>query len=231
MPLLANLAADRSEVEAARRSLLQWDRRIAADSAAATLYVFWEEAFVSKLAESRLAPDLRNDYVARAGLPVAAVTKPSRAWFDGDPVRARDRLLLEALAAAVDRGRAAGTDGRAAPWGSLHTLIFKHPLAISQAARRRFNVGPFELAGYGDTVMSTFPSTDVTGGASFRQIVDLSNWDRSVWTNAPGQSGAPGSRHFADLAKPWSAGEYFPMAFSDAAVEAAAETTLTLTPR
>ena len=71
----------------------------------------------------------------------------------------------------------------------------------------------------------------MTGGASFREIVDLSNWDRSLWINAPGQSGAPGSRHFADLARPWSAGEYFPMAFSDAAVQAAAETTLTLTPR
>ena len=54
---------------------------------------------------------------------------------------------------------------------------------------------------------------------------------RSLWINAPGQSGAPGSRHFADLARPWSAGEYFPMAFSDAAVQAAAETTLTLLPR
>jgi penicillin G amidase len=230
MPLLAGLVADRSEVEAARRSLMQWDGRIAADSAAASLYVFWEEAVLRKLAESRLGPDLRNDYVARAGLPVTAVTKPSRAWFDGDAVRARDRLLLEALAAAVDRGSTTG-GAASSSWGSLHTLIFKHPLAISQAARRRFNVGPFELAGYPDTVLSTFPSTDVTGGASFRQIVDLSDWDRSVWTNAPGQSGAPGSRHFADLARPWSAGEYFPMAFSDAAVEAAAETTLTLTPR
>ena len=224
VPLLAGLVADRSEVEAARRLLLQWDKRIAADSKAAALYVFWEDAVSRKLAESRLGPDLRNDYVARAGLPVAALTKPSRAWFDGDPVQARDRLLLEALAAAVDRAAAYS-------WGSLHTLMFKHPLAVSQAARSRFNVGPFELSGYRDTVMSSFPSTDVTGGASFRQIVDLSNWDRSVWTNAPGQSGAPGSRHFADLAKPWSVGEYFPMPFSDAAVEAAAETTLTLTPR
>jgi penicillin amidase len=232
VPLLANLAADRSEVETARRLLLQWDKRIAADSAAAAVYVFWEDALLRQLAESRLGPDLRNDYVARAGLPVEALTSPSRAWFDGNPVQARDRLLIDALAAAVDRGNTTGRPpSSSSSWGSLHTLIFKHPLAITQAARRRFNVGPFELAGYPDTVMSTYPSGEVTGGASFREIVDLSNWDRSLWINAPGQSGAPGSRHFADLARPWAAGDYFPMVFSDAAVQAAAETTLTLTPR
>jgi penicillin amidase len=233
VPLLGNLASDRSEVEAARRLLLQWDGRIAADSAAAAVYVFWEGELLRKLAESRLTPDLRNGYVARAGLPIAALTTPSRAWFDGDPIQARDRLLLDALAAAVDRRSTTGAaaSSSSSSWGALHTLTFKHPLAITQAGRGRFNVGPFELAGYPDTVLSTYPSGEVTGGASFREIVDLSNWDRSVWINAPGQSGAPGSRHFADLARPWSAGDYFPMAFSDAAVQAAAETTLTLTPR
>ncbi len=230
VPLLANLRADRSEVEAARRLLLQWDKRVAADSAAAAVYVFWEGEVLRKLAESRLGPDLRNDYVSRAGLPIAALTRPSRAWFDGDPVQARDRLLLDALAAAVERvSSTGGAASSSSSWGSLHTLIFKHPLAITQAARRRFNVGPFELAGYPDTVLSTYPSGEVTGGASFREIVDVSNWDRSLWINAPGQSGVPGSRHFADLAGPWASGEYFPMAFSDAAVEAAADTTLTLT--
>jgi penicillin amidase len=228
VPLLGNLAADRSEVEAARRLLLQWDQRITADSAAAAVYVFWESEVLRKLAESRLGPDLRSDYLARASLPIEALTRPSRAWFDDDPAQARDRLLIEALAAAVER---ASSTGGAPSWGSLHTLIFKHPLAITQSGRRRFNVGPFALAGYPDTVLSTYPSGDVTGGASFREILDLSNWDRSLWINAPGQSGAPGSRHFADLARPWSAGEYFPMAFSDAAVQAAAETTLTLLPR
>ena len=66
------------------------------------------------------------------------------------------------------------------------------------------------------------------GGASFSQIIDLADWDRSVVTNAPGQSGSPGSPHFADLAKLWAAGEYVPLMFSERAVQAGAETTLTL---
>jgi penicillin G amidase len=236
VPLLTSLHAERNEVEAWRQQLVQWDRRVAAGSAAATIYVFWEEALARKLAESRLAPALVDEYVARVAVPVAAVTKPSRVWFDGDPTIARDRLLLDSLAAAVDRARSASSPNGGAPasplsWGRLHLLTFTHPLAITQAARGRFNVGPFEQAGYAGTVLSTFPGLDVSGGATFREIVDLATWDRSVATNAPGQSGAPGSSHFADLAKPWAAAEYFPLAFTDAAVQTNSESVLTLRPR
>jgi penicillin amidase len=60
--------------------------------------------------------------------------------------------------------------------------------------------------------------------------MDLSDWDKSVGTSAPGQSGQPGSRHFSDLAKMWGDGRYFPLPYGDAAVQANAEATLTLTP-
>jgi penicillin amidase len=70
----------------------------------------------------------------------------------------------------------------------------------------------------------------VDGGASFREILDLADWDRSVATNAPGQSGSPDSSHFADLARLWAAGEYFPLAFSGRAVAANTESVLTLLP-
>ena len=68
-------------------------------------------------------------------------------------------------------------------------------------------------------------------GASFAAVFDLADWDRSVAQNAPGQSESPASAHFADLAKLWSEQKYFPLAFSEGAVAAAAESTLTLTPR
>jgi penicillin G amidase len=72
---------------------------------------------------------------------------------------------------------------------------------------------------------------DATTGASFSAIVDTGDWDASVAQNAPGQSESPDSPHFADLARAWAAGDYFSLAFSDAAVAASAESTLTLVPR
>jgi penicillin amidase len=231
VPLLAPLRADRDDVEVARQQLGRWDKRLDAGSTVAALYVFWEEALGRKLAGTRIPRALLDEYLVRASIPVLALTKPSRVWFDGDPPAARDRLLLDSLAAAVDRVRTATADARALSWGRLHTLTFRHPLAITQAARRRFNLGPFEQPGYADTVLSAYPGLDVSTGASFREIVDLAAWDHSLTTNPPGQSGAPGSSHFADLARLWAAGDYFPLAFTETAVRANTEATLTLVPR
>jgi len=103
---------------------------------------------------------------------------------------------------------------------------------MSDAARLRFNVGPFPRAGYGDTVFATGGSDwRQTGGATFREVMDLADWDRSIGTSAPGQSGQPGSPHFDDLAKLWAAQQYFPYSFSQALVEKNAEATLVLRPR
>jgi penicillin amidase len=96
------------------------------------------------------------------------------------------------------------------------SAVFAHPLGITDAARRRFNVGPLTPRG--------------RAAAPFSATFDAADWDRSSAINAPGQSGSPESPHFADLAKIWAAGESFPLAFSDRAVQVNAETTLTLIP-
>ena len=158
-------------------------------------------------------------------MPVPALTQPSRVRFDGDVVKARDELVLRALAATVDQ-----LDGQ--PWRENQRVIFSHPLAINEAARRRFNIGPFDRAGYAETVMSmSGRRPDATVGASFSAVFDAANWDQSIVQNAPGQSERPDSPHFTDLAKLWTAGEYIPLAFSEREVAANAHTTLVLVPR
>jgi penicillin amidase len=87
------------------------------------------------------------------------------------------------------------------------------------------------MPGHGDTVLSlSGMSPERMVGPSFRLIVDLADWDRSVATQTPGQSGSPDSTHFNDLAASWAAGEYFPLSFTPDAVRAHGKSTLTLTP-
>jgi penicillin amidase len=61
-------------------------------------------------------------------------------------------------------------------------------------------------------------------------VIDVGNWDASLWINAPGQSGMQDSPLLADLAPLWAAGDYVPLAYSDAAVEAVTVETITLLP-
>ena len=232
VPLLAPLRADRQEVERARRRLSEWDRRMSADSIAATIYAAWESRLFRLLATPRIKPELIDEFLTRARASlVAALITPSRAWFDASVTRARDRLLMDALAAAMDDLRQAGPDEAGWTWGLRHRATFQHPLGVSSAASPRFNVGPFPVPGYRDTLMSTDGrQMEVTRGPSFAAVYDVHDWDRSAVLNAPGQSGSPASLHFGDLAGRWAAGEYFPLVFSDAAVKANTESTLTLLP-
>ena len=113
MPLLERVHPGRDDLDEARRRLIAWDRRVSADSPVATLYVYWEEALLRKLAERRVPLPLLDGYLARAHLDVTTLTRPSRAWFDRDPEKSRDVLLADALASAVDRVRVqAGIPGR-----------------------------------------------------------------------------------------------------------------------
>lgn len=67
-------------------------------------------------------------------------------------------------------------------------------------------------------------------GANFRRIIDLADPDRSVASNAPGQSAQPGSPFYDDLAQNLGNGEYFPLPITRERVEAQAEYRLLLSP-
>jgi penicillin G amidase len=208
VPRLAALRSSDARVDAARRQLLTWDRRITADSPAAGLYVSFERMLWRKISEARVPAAVLDDYLGLAGFNLA------------DAMKADNAVLLDALTASVDY-----------PASRPSQITFTHPLAITQAARRLFNVGPVARDGYDATVDSYASKSNVDIGASFREILDVADWDRSLATSAPGQAESPASPHFSDLAKLWAAGEYFPMSFSDRAIQANTETVLTLQPR
>jgi penicillin amidase len=67
-------------------------------------------------------------------------------------------------------------------------------------------------------------------GANFRRIIDLANLDRSVATNAPGQSAQPGSPFYGNLREYLGNNQYFPMVFTRDAVAKYAAHRLTLQP-
>jgi len=226
VPLLARLdLAAAPDLLRARMELIDWDRRMSADSPTAGLYAHWEAALRRLLVEQRIPAALRSEFLSRPSWWIAPeLTDPTRHWFDCDPVAARDTLLKEALSAAVQQRATAGADKT---WGADHQALFAHPLAATDAARKRFNVGPFKVPGYADTVFAVTRDT----GPALRLVIDTADWDRSVAVNAPGQSESPQSVHFRDLADKWAAGEYVPMPFSERAVQNAAAATLTLRPR
>lgn len=137
----------------------------------------------------------------------AAATPPAR----------RQALLEAAIVAGLDSLRATlGDDPAGWRWGRLNRSELPHPLA------RAYDIPPVERHGGAGFVAAV--------GATYREIIDLGDLDRSVATNAPGQSGQPGSPFYANLVESYGRGEYFPLAYSPRAVERAAAHRLVLAP-
>ena len=74
------------------------------------------------------------------------------------------------------------------------------------------------------------PVARPTDDTPLRLILDPDAWDRSRAMVSPGQSGAPASAHYADMAPRWTSGALFDLWFSEEAVRAHTEATLTLSP-
>jgi penicillin amidase len=112
-----------------------------------------------------------------------------------------------------------------------HALI-RSPFsdAVSESVRQRLEAGPVPRGGNGSTVNSTGSGNNQTSGASFRIIVDTSDWDLAVAANNPGQGGDPDDPHYDDLFQLWAMDGFFPLSYSRPAVEAVTGRTALLLP-
>lgn len=157
-------------------------------------------------------------------VPEAALFKTWERFFtshDDWQESNNDSLAQMALAMAIDTLETnLGRDWTTWRWGALHKARFEHPITAA------YDLPAVERGGDFTTV-----NLSAQWGASFREIIDLSDWDNSVATNVPGQSGQPESPHYSDLLDMWARGEYFPLVFTRDAVEQSTAHRLVLKPR
>ena len=218
------------------RLLLDWDGVLSRETPAGALYSVWLQELEKGFYASRLPADVRSergDLRSHAVL-LAGLAQPDERCFGPRPQRARDELLREALTRAIARTRKLlGDDPSQWSWGRLHTATFRHPLAaLGPAYAQAFNLGPVPRPGDATTPNNTRANEDFEQihGATYRQVLDLADWDRALATSAPGQSGQPGSPHYGDLLPLWAEAQYFPLAFSRPQVEEVTRHRLLLTP-
>jgi penicillin amidase len=120
-------------------------------------------------------------------------------------------------------------------WGKIHKVVIKHPLGKVKPLDRFLNLGPYEGGGHFSTAWQSavMPGMDFDlkgWTASNRHIYDLSDWDQSLASIVPGQSGMIGSPHYDDQMDNWLKVGYHPLYYSRSKVESEAAHLLTLTP-
>src|SRR5204863_9637464 len=100
-------------------------------------------------------------------------------------------------------------------WRRAHTLELAHPLGAYPAFAEVASVGPAPVPGSSDTVRNAAGSYErgfqVASGAEYRLLVDFAADPAAMGTNVTGQSGQPGSPHFADQLEDWLGHGYHPL--------------------
>jgi penicillin amidase len=244
--LLGGLSCTDPKAEALRAALAGFDGDMRHDRREPLLY----EEFMFALAEAALRPLCGDDWGIAAGYALehplfgypgnltGRVTSfvlerwknDDTSLFDGGETWAEivERALIAAAAAA---GRRRGR------WGRLHALPLVHqPMGTVKLVGRLFNAGSIRVAGSTDTVLATsahpgHPHKAELFAPSWRQVMDLADWEQCTGVHYPGQSGQPGSRHYRDLRKPWRDNLPLPLAWSEDSVRRSAKRTLELLPR
>lgn len=236
VPLLQDLAVDDAGAGKARDMLLAWDYVLSRNSIPAGIYAAWERRLQSNLRDIFVPAEARR-LLGNLNLKktIDRLAAPD-GRFGRNPTADRDALMIRSLREAVSELTAQlGPDMTRWQYGQekYHHARIAHPLsaAVNAELRPRLDVGPLPRGGYASTVNATGGGNNQTSGASFRIIADTENWDNSVGTNNPGQSGNPDSPHYRDLFPMWANGKYFPIFFSRTKVESVAEERLILTPQ
>ena len=213
-----------------------WNGNIDAGSQAAALYEFWLLELQKEI-RPLIVPEAASALLPFVyGLTMIDLLERPDARFGSEPEKARDALLLRALAAAATNLRSRARRGQTFPtWGELHEVVLHHALEARLPAdlAKQAEVSGRGTSGDGTTVFARWwapPEPKATGGASFRAVLDVGNWDEARATMGPGQAGTPGDPHFRDLYPAWLDNESFPLAFSAEQVARVAESRVRLLP-
>ncbi|MBM7329607.1 penicillin acylase family protein [Brucella intermedia] len=211
---------------AAWQLLRNWDGNLAADSAPAALFEVWLSKHLGPLVARREGAE---PHIIPMLMPFDA---PSIVEWLEEAVPAGE--VHKNIAQSLDDAWAEcvslmGEKPDEWSWGRVHRLKLSHPL--QSLTGEDWSLATLELGGSSSTLnYANYRLNDfsVLAGPSVRMVIDVGEWDNSLFVNNPGQSGLPGSPHYKDLLPRWHEGVHCPLVYSPNAVQAATVHTIML---
>ena len=234
-PMLLKIAMQ-GRNDKAKSKLKNWDYRLDSHSIAAAIYTAFEKA-LEELAHEKLVPEKVQPFIQRINLIkiIDWLNEPTLENFGNDPEKARTTLLTQAFQQGIESlTQKLGPDMTLWHYGQakLKHAYLEHSLGklVDKKTQKLLNLGPLPRGGNAYTPGSTGSDYRQKNGASFRIIVNTGDWDATIATNGPGQSGNPASPFYKNLFESWANDQYFPVYFSRTKIEEVTNITSVLLP-
>jgi penicillin amidase len=203
-----------------------WSGDYSQDSVAATMFetlmFHWQRAVLALHLPDRLL----NLAQQQTGLAMSLLEQPKLAYFPDGTAARLAATCTPAVAALRERLGEAPSGWN---WGRVHVAHWKHP-ASTPSNSAALDIGPAALDGGSHTVRNTggeLPPHNAFSGAEYRIVVDFSAPESFLAVQNIGNSGVPGSPHYADQFGPWQRGEYHEVQLRMDKVEAESRTVIT----
>lgn len=230
----AHLECDDARTRAALAAFQGWDFRLTTDSVpAAIFYVFfwrWHQNVIARGFSEPLIPLVRD---AGWGFSSELLHANIANWFtdDAERVATMQRAFTEALDWLTDR---LGPDQHAWKWGAIHRLGAIHPAASTPLQHELLDIPYAPSPGGAGTLASAFynppGSFDNRLGASYRMVTNMGPNPVFRSITWPGQSGHPGSPHYADQTDDHRTGQFVELVTDWPTIESTAVLRTTLEP-
>ena len=179
------------------------------------------------------------DMYAQVGPLLVKVLNDPKSWWieqNGGKKNVLDKAFAESLKWLKGKF---GSKWHSSTWGEVHRAIIPHAMGQQKPLGEVFNIPDNKgkpIDGDSNTVNLTAidflnPYNLEFVAASYRQIIDLGNFENSYFIYPTGQSGHLASPHYSDMYEKWRTGKYLPMLWSDKQIEANKGSELILNPK
>ena len=210
------------------RLLENWDFQMGGGAEPALFNVFLEmlskEVFSDELEEDYESFNQNNRH-KQAGL-LRLLSSPESFWWDDKNtpgIETWEDIINRSMNKAYDLMTEEMGTRENWDWEDMHSLEFQHILG-QVPLFKFFNSGTFPVSGDRFTVKASFSENyETTHGASYRLIMDLSDWTNSVCVLTSGQSGHFLSRFYDDQIPLWLEGLYHPMLYRSEDIESSSK--------
>ncbi len=191
--------------------LNDWDNKLLKNSVEAMIYVSWERTII-KLFHEEFVPEEVNELLSvQLYTIIDQISKME--------VNQKKSFLIETFIVSINNLKnkfGENIENWTYGQNEYKHIKVKHPLEdiVNDSIYKILSFKSYPRGGNGYTPNSTSSNLSQSSGASFRVIIDTKDWDNSLATNSPGQSGNPTSPFYRNLYQDWANDKYFNLFYS-----------------